>query len=267
MCMSWCHTFNDLFPFREPPEGLKDKSQFSVLEKWKHWKPEQTPLIMSSCHHLHDALMACHTLRELDICTWSSCHYDVIMSSCHHVITCMMHWRHVTSSGSLTYMVIMSLWCHHVITFMMHWWHVGCDYDVIMSSPAWCTGGMSHPQGAWRTWSPAPRAPPTPWAPSPRPCPSEKGHDDHLAQSSCPAHLENVGLEALLVRVLGDVIVVTQLEDEEAPVVGGDVHDDRDPGAGAVLPHYLTWRSLSSSLSLSGEKCNFGVLKYFCPSY
>ena len=52
-------------------------------------------------------------------------------------------------------------------------------------------------------------------------------------------YLENVGLEALLARVAGDIVIVTQLEDEEASVVGGDVHNHRDPGAGAVMPNNL----------------------------
>ena len=52
-------------------------------------------------------------------------------------------------------------------------------------------------------------------------------------------YLENVGLKALLARVPGDVVIVTQLEDEEAPVVGGDVHNHGDPRAGAVMSDNL----------------------------
>ena len=41
--------------------------------------------------------------------------------------------------------------------------------------------------------------------------------------------LENVFIKTLLIRIFGDIIIVTEFEDEVSTVVGGDVYYHWDP--------------------------------------
>ena len=51
-------------------------------------------------------------------------------------------------------------------------------------------------------------------------------------------YLENVFFKTFLIRILGNIIIVTQFEDEVSTMIGGDIHYYWDPGSFSVLPHY-----------------------------